>query len=108
MRKVHHNTENLNENCFVNLIETDLIRSLHFPMSEVLMSIPKINERWYDLERLKLKGNYPQVTLRIHFEDVEGQKHVITKILGVSDDYLIIKTQLTIPIHRITQIVEIN
>jgi uncharacterized protein (UPF0248 family) len=86
------------------LVEKELIDSLHFPKGDVLFSKEEQLIRAASLDRAMRLGNVSHSKLNIYFEDVEGAKVVCTTIWGVTERYIILKKNITIPIHRILKI----
>ena len=107
MRSIPINNHNP-EYFFGNLIEPDLIRSLHFPKNELLISADELKVRKEDIRYLTAQKNLDKIQFRIHFEDIEGSKLVITTISDITDENVIIRNNLYLPIHRIVRMTVIQ
>ncbi|MEX1000518.1 MAG: hypothetical protein WDZ35_00235 [Crocinitomicaceae bacterium] len=88
----------------VVVIPKELIPQLHFPKEEVLLSNYDQIQRRKDLEHAILLGNVYQSKVTILFEDIEGVKKVMTTVWGLTDERVILKQNITLPIHRIIQL----
>lgn len=82
-------------------VEKEEIAALHFPHQEVLEEKEEIKQRQSDLERALTLGNLEHSKIRIYFEDDHSKKVVETTIWGITDERVILKKGLVIPIHRI-------
>lgn len=82
-------------------IEKELIGTLRFPASEVLVDPAKIKERDSDLERALSLGNLEHSKIKIYFEDEHSCKMVETTVWAVTDKRVILKQGVGIPINRI-------
>ena len=82
-------------------INKERIAELRFPMSEVLSAKDQILARQTDLERALSLGNLEHNKIRIYFEDEESCKMVETTVWGVTDNRVILKQGVVIPISRI-------
>lgn len=103
MKPLQENT-NLEISRSPMLIQKEIIGTLHFPKQEVLFSNADIVKREKELRRAIVLGNVHNVNVKIDFEDIEGLKKVETTIWGVTDKSVILKTNVSIPIHRIVRI----
>ena len=82
-------------------IEKESINSLRFPASDVLDSREAITQRRSDLSRALSLGNLERGKTRIFFEDCQSKKVVETTVWGVTDNVVILKKGVGIPINRI-------
>jgi hypothetical protein len=82
-------------------IAKEHIADLHFPHGEVLTETHKVVQRQNDLERAMSLGNLEHTKIRIYFEDTESCKMVETTVWGVTDQRVILKQGIVIPINRI-------
>lgn len=82
-------------------IEKETINSLNFPPFEVLEDYADIVQRASDLRRALTLGNLEHSKIRIYFEDNESKKMVETTVWGVTDNRVILKRGVNIPINRI-------
>ncbi|MFK7002061.1 hypothetical protein [Flavobacterium oreochromis] len=87
------------------LIEKELIESLHFPNQQVLEEVKDREQLKVELERAQVLGNLEHSKIKIYFEDAISKKVVDTTVWGVTDQEIILKKGVTIPIHRIYRIV---
>ena len=86
------------------LIEKEDIENFKFPKEEVLKDKLSINKRMKTiLKGLKL-GNKFKNKVHIYFEDSISLKKVETTIWGVTENYLILKSNMLIPIRRVHSI----
>ena len=87
------------------LIDKELITSLNFPKTDVLEDKEAILGRKNDLDRALSLGNLKHVKIQIYFEDDMSKKMVETTIWGVTDERVILKQGVVIPVKRIHKIV---
>lgn len=87
------------------LIDKELITSLNFPKADVLEDKEAILGRKNDLDRALSLGNLEHVKIQIYFEDDMSKKMVETTIWGVTDERVILKQGVVIPVKRIHKIV---
>lgn len=83
------------------MIEKEIIRTLHFPDIDVLEAKDEMRQRDSDLDRALSLGNLEHGKTRIYFEDDTSKKVVETTIWGVTDKRVILKQGVVIPINRI-------
>lgn len=88
-----------------NLIDKELIPTLNFPKEDVLEDKDAILGRKNDLDRALSLGNLEHVKIKIYFEDDVSKKMVETTIWGVTDERVILKQGVVIPVKRIHKIV---
>lgn len=87
------------------LIDKESIASLHFPNEEVLLEKAAINQRKQDLDRALALGNLEHLKIKIYFQDDSSHKMVETTIWGVTDNRVILKKGVVIPVNRIHKII---
>ena len=87
------------------LIDTEAVKDLHFPNTEVFMENQAIVQRMNDLDRALSLGNLEHGKIKIFFEDDNSKKAIETTIWGVTDSRVILKQGLVIPVNRIYKIV---
>ena len=87
------------------IIEKELISSLSFPNDEVLKESADIKQRMQDLDRSLALGNLEHLKIKICFEDDTSHKMVETTIWGVTDNRVILKQGVVIPVNRIHKII---
>lgn len=86
-------------------IDKELITSLSFPNTDVLQEIDEIKQRKEDLDRALSLGNLEHLKIKIYFEDDLSCKMVETTIWGVTDNRVILKQGVIIPVNRIYKII---
>ncbi len=82
-------------------IEKESISALKFPQSDVLDDREAQNLRASELNRALLLGNLEHSKIRIYFEDSDSKKVVETTVWGLTDNRVILKKGVGIPINRI-------
>ncbi|MBP9793504.1 MAG: hypothetical protein KBC56_05835 [Flavobacterium sp.] len=82
-------------------IEKEAIADLHFPKKDVLEESEDIARRKQELERALSLGNLEHSKIKIYFEDDASNKMVETTIWGVTEERVILKQGVVIPIQRI-------
>lgn len=87
------------------LTDKELIASLHFPNEEVLLDDDDIKQRKQDLDRALSLGNLEHLKIKIYFQDDSSHKLVETTIWGVTDNRVILKQGVVIPVKRIHKII---
>lgn len=87
------------------IIDKELIASLSFPNKEVLEDLDDIKQRKQDLDRALTLGNLEHVKIKIYFEDDSSCKMVETTIWGVTDNRVILKQGVVIPVNRIHKLI---
>ncbi|MFM7896434.1 MAG: hypothetical protein ACKO8L_11015 [Flavobacterium sp.] len=88
-----------------DLIDKEVIPTLNFPKDEVLEDKEAISSRKNDLDRALSLGNLEHVKIKIYFEDDASKKMVETTIWGVTEERVILKQGVIIPVNRIHKIV---
>jgi len=86
------------------MIDKELVSDLRFPNEEVLLVADDIKVRKANLEKALKLGNIEKGKITIIFEDSEGIKQVETTIWGLTDNRIILKQGVVIPIQRIHEI----
>jgi hypothetical protein len=85
-------------------IQKENLNNLRFPAEDVLTDKQEIQQRTNNLERAVALGNLEQIKIKIYFED-DSQKYVVyTTIWALTNKNIILKSGVTIPIHRISKI----
>lgn len=87
------------------LIDKENVKTLSFPLEDVLSDEIEAKQRKQDLERALSLGNLEHLKIKIYFEDNESLKLVETTIWGVTEERIILKQGVTIPINRIHKII---
>lgn len=86
------------------VIEKEAVANLRFPVEEVLHSHEQVKNRRANLEKALRLGNIEHHKIKIIFEDSVGIKQVETTIWGLTDQRIILKQGVVIPIHRIHEL----
>lgn len=86
------------------IIEKEDIETLKFPHDEVLASDAAISIRKTELERALSLGNLEHSKIQIYFEDDISQKMVETTVWALTDESVVLKKGVGIPINRIVKI----
>ena len=86
---------------YFEIIEKENIQSLKFPNSDVLKDNDAIYQRQNDLNRAQTLGNLEHSKIRIFFEDNQSKKVVETTVWAVTDNRVVLKQGVGIPINRI-------
>ena len=82
-------------------IEKENIQALKFPNHEVLEDKDAIFQRNSDLNRAQSLGNLEHSKIKIFFEDNQSKKVVETTVWAVTDNQVVLKQGVGIPINRI-------
>ena len=82
-------------------IEKENIQVLKFPHDEVLQDKEAIHQRNSDLNRAQALGNLEHSKIKIFFEDNHSKKVVETTVWAVTDNSVVLKKGVEIPINRI-------
>lgn len=82
-------------------IEKEAIQNLKFPKTEVLEETEDIHQRKMDLFRGQALGNLEHSKIKIFFEDDSAKRVVETTVWAVTDNSVVLKKGVRIPINRI-------
>lgn len=82
-------------------IEKEEIQTLKFPKTDVLQDEESISQRINDLIRAQALGNLEHSKIKIYFEDDSSKKVVETTVWAVTDNNVVLKKGVGIPINRI-------
>ena len=85
-------------------IEKEAIASLHFPGEEVLRSEDERSQRRGSIDRAISLGNLEHSKVKIYFADDSGGKLVNTTIWAVTDEAILLKQNVVLPIRRIIKL----
>jgi hypothetical protein len=86
------------------LIEKELVSSCHFPESEVLENSDEKKLLKRELDRAISLGNVEHLKVKIFFADDKGDKIVHTTIWAITDNAILLKKNVVIPIRRIVKL----
>lgn len=87
------------------IIEKENIHALKFPSEEILEDKDAIVQRGIDLQRAQTLGNIEHMKIQIYFEDDESKKVVETTVWAVTDNSVVLKKGVGIPINRIIKLI---
>jgi hypothetical protein len=83
------------------IIEKEEIEMLCFPHDDVLEDQAEIDQRNSELNRALSLGNLEHSKIKIFFKDDKSKKMVETTIWAITDNSIILKKGINIPINRI-------
>ena len=86
------------------IIEKENIADLKFPHSEILNDDKAIDQRTTELKRALSFGNLEHSKIQIYFEDEISKKMVETTVWALTDESVVLKKGVGIPINRIVKI----
>ena len=86
------------------LVEKEEVASLHFPEEEVLVNESDRKFRKRELERAISLGNIEHLKVKIYFADDQSEKLVNTTIWAITDNAILLKKNVVIPIRRIIKL----
>ncbi|GAB4149632.1 MAG: hypothetical protein Fur0041_22700 [Bacteroidia bacterium] len=87
------------------LIEKEQVAALRFPNGDVLTDNEEKNRRKSELERAMVLGNMDHNKVKIIFSDETGPKMIETTIWAVTQERIVLKSGMVIPIRRIHEII---
>lgn len=85
-------------------INKEAVASLVFPKEDVLTDKDDIKQRQADLDRALTLGNVEHGKIKIYFVDDKTSYVVDTTIWGITDQRIILKQGVVIPINRILKV----
>jgi len=86
------------------VIPKEQVANLKFPAGEVLTALEARIRRRADLDRALVLGNIDHNKVKIVFKDQEGLKQVETTIWAVTEERVILKSGMVIPIRCIVEV----
>lgn len=86
------------------LIEKEEVGNLVFPQFEVLDTTAAKDERKIAMNRAISLGNLEHHKVKIYFADSEGEKVVHTTLWAVTDESIVLKQNVVIPVNRIIKL----
>jgi hypothetical protein len=86
------------------LVEKEEVASVHFPEEEVLVHESDRKFRTRELERAISLGNIEHLKVKIYFADDQSEKLVNTTIWAITDNAILLKKNVVIPIRRIIKL----
>lgn len=87
------------------VIDKEIVRDLSFPKDDVLATAEEKRQRRLMLDRALILGNVDHSKVRIYFTDNDGFKQVETTIWAVTEERIILKSGMVIPIRRIHEVI---
>jgi len=87
------------------IIDKEFVRDLSFPKDDVLATPEERRQRRLMLDRALILGNVDHSKVKIYFTDNEGYKQVETTIWAVTEERIILKSGMVIPIRRIHEVI---
>ncbi len=87
------------------VIDKETVCNLSFPKDDVLSSIEERRKRRVELDRALILGNVDHSKVKIYFTDNDGYKQVETTIWAVTEERIILKSGMVIPIRRIHEVI---
>lgn len=88
----------------LNLIEKEDIPSFSFPKNDVLINPDDVLKRQMNLEKAQTLGNGYRRKVKISFLTEEGPKSVDTTVWAATQEYVILKSGVTIPKRSILDV----
>jgi len=87
------------------VIDKEIVANLSFPKEDVLKSAEERRMRRIELDRALILGNIDHSKVKIYFTDNEGFKQIETTIWAVTEERIILKSGMVIPIRRINEVI---
>lgn len=85
-------------------IQKEEIPQIHFLKDDVLSSLELRQKRAKDLYKAMYLGNTIHLKVKITFDTEEGMRNVETTVWYASDQYVVLKGSVTIPVKCIREI----
>ncbi len=86
------------------LVEKEEVADFQFPKADVAISDDDRKLLKSQLQRANTLGNIEHHKVKIYFEDAEGKKMVYTTIWGMTEEFILLKQNVFIPIQRIVKL----
>lgn len=86
------------------LVEKEEVANFQFPKEAVKISGDELKVLKMQLQSANTLGNIEHHKVKIYFEDAEGKKVVYTTIWGMTEEYILLKKNVFIPIQRIVKL----
>lgn len=86
------------------LISKESIPALTFPRADVLKDPEARKERAEKLYKAMLLGNGHKLKVKIVFDDAEGTKAVETTVWETSEDNVLLKGGVNLPVHAVRDV----
>lgn len=88
----------------VLVLEKEQVETLEFPEQEILQNENEKINRVVALKRALWLGNLERIKVKIYFADRIRKYLIETTIWGITEERIILKRGVTIPIHRVLQV----
>lgn len=88
----------------VLVLEKEQVETLEFPEQEILQNEDEKISRVVALKRALWLGNLERIKVKIYFADRIRKYLIETTIWGITEERIILKRGVTIPIHRVLQV----
>lgn len=88
----------------VLVLEKEQVETLEFPEQEILQNEDEKISRIVALKRALWLGNLERIKVKIYFADRIKKYLIETTIWGITEERIILKRGVTIPIHRVLQV----
>lgn len=88
----------------VLVLEKEQVETLEFPEQEILQNEDEKINRVVALKRALWLGNLERIKVKIYFADRIRKYLIETTIWGITEERIILKRGVTIPIHRVLQV----
>jgi len=85
-------------------IKKELVNKLYFPPDEVMVDPADKTLRQIDIIKATRLGNADRYKVKITFEDDESVKMVHTTIWAMTENRIVLKKGVVIPVHRIHKV----
>lgn len=88
-----------------SLVEKEAVQNLKFPAEEVLTLDKDVKARARKIHRATSLGNLEKHKVTIVFEDADNLKKISTTIWAQTEKKIVLKGGMSIPVHRIWDVV---
>lgn len=88
----------------IPLIPKEEVSHFKFVTYDVLNTEEERKERFGKLQKAMLLGNGYKAKVKITFETLEGRRKIETTVWEASEDQLMIKSDVMIPIHAVVDV----
>ncbi len=94
----------MESNNTIELIEKEQVSNYSFPANDVLTDKDQVKIRLASLEKAALLGNGYKGKVKIIFQTTQGTKAVETTVWQASEDNILLKGSIRIPIHAVIEV----
>ncbi len=86
----------------IAIADKEMLTGMKFPAYDVLFDFAQRIKRSIDLQKAMILGNTEHSKVRIKFYLQDGEaREIETTIWGVTDDFVILKGNITLPVRAI-------